>query len=69
KALEKPAYTHLYAATYALIGHEKMVSQDSSHGMFSEKTLEMMPDLYHRIAYFEAIGRAEGGEYGILSCN
>ena len=52
-------YTHLYDATWALIGHEKSATKGISEGMFSEKTLAKMPDLSERIAYFAKIGKDE----------
>lgn len=51
-------YSHLYDATWALIGHEKAASEDCRCGMFSDETIEKMPSLSDRINYFAAIGRS-----------
>jgi len=50
-------YSHLYSATWALIGHEKAATDDITCGMFSDKMIELMPSLSERIAYFEKIGK------------
>lgn len=50
-------YTHLYSATWALIGHELAASEDISKGMFSEKVVKEMPTLSDRIEYFAKIGK------------
>ena len=50
-------YRHLYDATYALIGHERLASIDAANGMFSENTLASMPSLSDRIRYFAEAGR------------
>ncbi|MBE6588194.1 MAG: PHP domain-containing protein [Ruminococcaceae bacterium] len=50
-------YTHLYDATWALIGHEKAATKDVNDGMFSEKTTEKLPELSARIGHFSKIGR------------
>ena len=51
-------YSHLYDATWALIGHEKAASEDCRCGLFSDETIEKMPSLSDRINYFAAIGRS-----------
>ncbi|MBQ3528738.1 MAG: PHP domain-containing protein [Clostridia bacterium] len=51
-------YTHLYSATWALIGHEKAATANIEDGMFSEKTIKAMPTLSERIKYFENIGKS-----------
>lgn len=50
-------YRHLYDATYALIGHERLASEDDENGMFSRKTVASMPSLSERIRYFAEAGR------------
>ncbi len=50
-------YTHLYSATWALIGHEKAATLDTEDGMFTEKTMAKMPSLSERIEYFANIGK------------
>lgn len=50
-------YTHLYSATWALIGHEWSATENVENGMFSEKTVGEMPLLSDRIEYFANIGK------------
>lgn len=50
-------YTHLYSATWALIGHEKAATENIENGMFTNKTLGTMPSLKERIDYFANIGK------------
>jgi len=50
-------YTHLYDATWALIGHERAATENIENGMFSDDTLKRMPKLSDRIAYFANIGK------------
>ncbi|MBQ4067056.1 MAG: PHP domain-containing protein [Clostridia bacterium] len=50
-------YTHLYSATWALIGHEKAASENAEKGMFTRSTVERIPNLKDRISYFSEIGR------------
>jgi hypothetical protein len=58
KALEKENFKHLFASTYALIGHEKAATENADNGMFTAKTIAQFPLLPDRIKHFEAIGRA-----------
>lgn len=55
-ALEKPAYSHLTKATYALIGHEKEATEDVKKSMFSDETIKNRPDLDERINIYAEIG-------------
>lgn len=57
--LKNPEFAHLVSATWALIGHEKAVSEDFGSGMFSEKTVEKMPSLAERIEKYAVIGRRD----------
>ena len=57
-ALEKPEFRHLISAAWALIGHEKAATQNIEDAFFSPKTVQKMPSLTERIAYFEKIGKA-----------
>lgn len=50
-------YPHLYDATWALIGHEISATENPENGMFTDKTLNEMPSLSDRIAYFAKIGK------------
>lgn len=57
-ALALPEYSHLIDSTWALIGHEAISSEKGlEYGMFSERSVKEIPDLYERIKYFAAIGR------------
>ena len=57
-ALALPEYAHLIDATWALIGHEANSSEKGTeYGMFSDKTVEAIPDLKERIKKFAEIGR------------
>ena len=53
-------YPALFDSTYALIGHEIAATADVSDGMFTEKTINKMPTLEERTAYFAEIGRKAG---------
>ena len=57
KALSDPAYKHLLDSTYALVGHEKAVSECLENGMFSPRMIKHMPELSERVEYFAKIGR------------
>lgn len=52
KALEKPEFHHLVDATWALIGHEVKATENLNQGMFSEETIEEIPQLNERIKVF-----------------
>ena len=54
------AYPALYDSTYALIGHEIAATECVDNGMFTEKTINKMPNLAERIKYFAEIGRKAG---------
>ena len=54
------AYPALYDSTYALIGHEIAATENVENGMFTEKTINKMPSLAERTAYFAGIGRKAG---------
>ena len=56
-ALAQPAFRHLNAATWALIGHEAVVGRRTGDGMFSEETLHTCPSLAQRISMFEMAGK------------
>ena len=52
-------YPALFYSTYALIGHEKTATADVLNGMFTDKTIKLMPNLNERISFFSEIGRKE----------
>jgi len=58
-ALAQPAFQHLSAATWALIGHEA-AARRLEDGMFSRETVRKYPSLAQRIPIYEAIGKGEG---------
>ena len=50
-------YTHLYSATWALIGHERSATENVENGMFTETTVKNIPELSERIEYYSKIGK------------
>ncbi|MBE7022712.1 MAG: PHP domain-containing protein [Ruminococcaceae bacterium] len=54
--LDDPMFAHLIDATWALIGHEKMATEDLSLGMFSRETKEKYPDIKERIKVYKEYG-------------
>ncbi|MGN1059735.1 MAG: PHP domain-containing protein [Clostridia bacterium] len=54
--LQDPQYRHLIDSTWALIGHEKMATQDLSKGMFSAETKEKYPDIHERVDVYRTYG-------------
>jgi len=58
-ALADPLYAHLKTATYALIGHEKAATTNSSDSMFSSETLAKHPTLDERIEIYSKLGGYE----------
>ena len=59
-ALANPMFGNLFETTYALIGHERLATENADNGFFSEKTVREYPELYERIKRFAAAGRAAG---------
>jgi len=55
--IETPEYKHLIDSAWALVGHELATASDISEGMFSGETIDRIPDLYNRIAYFANMAR------------
>ncbi len=62
EALRLPQYRHLVTNTWALIGHEQAATAHVEDGMFSATTINAMPGLRERIAYFAKL--AHDGENG-----
>ncbi len=54
--LQDPQFKHLIDSTWALIGHEKMATEDLSKGMFSAETKEKYPDIKERIHVYREYG-------------
>lgn len=52
EAMRDPFFANLYDAAWALIGHEKLSSENMDWGMFSNKTITSLPELDKRITYF-----------------
>ena len=61
EAMRAPGFENLVDAGWALIGHETASAEDLSNGMFSARTVAMMPGLPTRTAHFAALGRAARG--------
>ena len=60
--LALPEFRHLTDAAWALIGHERLASDDLNDGLFSDNTIRMIPGLYDRIASFaQAAKERKGG--------
>lgn len=55
-ALRKPEYGNLIDSAWALIGHEKLATENPAKGMFSPETVGACPDLSERIMKYKAIG-------------
>ena len=58
-ALADPAFAHLNAATWVLIGHERAASRDIEEGMFAVRALQKWPGLEERVRVFAERGREE----------
>ncbi len=54
--LREPEFKHLIDSTWALIGHEKMATENLDSGMFAKNTKEKYPAIKDRVAYFKKIG-------------
>lgn len=52
QAMQKDMFHHLSDAAYALIGHERMATEDLSAAMFSRETRKAYPDLDDRVTYY-----------------
>jgi hypothetical protein len=60
-ALSKPEFAHLITSTWALVGHEKAMS-NAQPGLFSPQTIAHAKDLPQRVEYFAKIGKGEDSE-------
>ena len=56
--LQDPLFHNLVETTWALIGHEKLASEDKAKGITGEEAKQRFPDMAARIAYYAAKGRA-----------
>ncbi len=57
KALAQPEFAHLIDATWALIGHEAISTEKGvEYGMFAERTVKEIPNLYERVKKYSVIG-------------
>lgn len=54
--LQDPQFAHLIDSTWALIGHEKMATQNLSLGMFSPAIKEKYPNIQDRIKVYREYG-------------
>ena len=55
--LRDPEFANLVDSTWALIGHEKIATQDIEKGLFTPNTVSKYPDLKKRIEIFKKIGQ------------
>ena len=53
QALKEEMFAHLADSAYALIGHEKMATENSDHAMFAPETCRAYPDLKERSLFFK----------------
>ena len=51
-AMRDPLFANLYDAAWALIGHERLATDDLESGMFSTATIRNLPDMAARVAWF-----------------
>lgn len=52
EAMRDPMFANLYDAAWALIGHERLASEQLQKGMFSSQVIDSMPSLADRIDYY-----------------
>ena len=52
EAMRDPMFSNLFDAAWALIGHERLASEQLAKGMFSSQTIDSLPGLTDRIVYF-----------------
>jgi len=52
KAMRDPLFANLYDAAWALIGHERLATENLESGMFSAMTTTAWPDMTERINHF-----------------
>jgi hypothetical protein len=57
-ALNRPEFRNLIDTTWALIGHEKLATEDPGKGFFSPETEARFPDLEGKIKYFMENGKS-----------
>lgn len=57
KALENPAYAHLYTSTYALIGHELATTEDQSMSMFADKAKSSYLKITQRVDQYSVYAK------------
>ena len=55
-AQRDPAFDHLYDATWALIAHENLTTENPEKGFFAAKAVKNYPDIAARTAVFAKIG-------------
>lgn len=55
-ALSLPEFKNLIDTTWAIIGHEKVATEDINKGFFSSSIIKKFPDIKKRIEYFKRIG-------------
>ncbi len=59
EAMRRPGFEGLYAAAWALIGHEQCAAADPEDGLFADRTVKRMPALADRVRYFSTLAQAQ----------
>ncbi|OGO80880.1 MAG: hypothetical protein A2Y21_08550 [Clostridiales bacterium GWC2_40_7] len=54
--MENKEFDNLIDSTWALIGHERVATEDMAKGMFSPEMVDRYPVLKDRIKIFKEIG-------------
>ena len=61
KAMRDEAFSNLVDSTWALIGHEKLATDDLNNSMFGEQICSIKPTLSERLPDYMVAGRSIGG--------
>jgi hypothetical protein len=61
KAMRDEAFSNLVDSTWALIGHEKLATDNLNNSMFGEQICSIRPTLSERIPDYMSAGRNIGG--------
>jgi len=61
EAMRDPYFAKLHDAAWALIGHEKAATMNLDDGMFSRKTIALIPSLAERVAYYRDVAQGKAG--------
>ena len=58
EAMRAPGFENLVEAAWALIGHETACGEGPGNGLFSDKSMALLPELKTRTTHFASLGRA-----------